>query len=88
MKVGFIGLGRMGSAMADRILGGGHEIAVYNRTSSKCADLVSRGAKLAETVAETARFGDVVITMLENDAALSSVAMDDGGLLQSLPKGG
>jgi 3-hydroxyisobutyrate dehydrogenase-like beta-hydroxyacid dehydrogenase len=88
MKVGFIGLGRMGSAMADRILGAGHEVAVYNRTVAKCSDVVSRGAKLAETVAETARFGDVVITMLENDAALSSVAMVDGGLLQSLSRGG
>jgi len=88
MKVGFIGLGRMGSAMADRILGGGHEIAVYNRTASKCADLVSRGAKLAETVAQAAGFGEVTITMLENDAALSSVALDTGGLVQSIPKGG
>jgi 3-hydroxyisobutyrate dehydrogenase-like beta-hydroxyacid dehydrogenase len=88
MKVGFIGLGRMGSAMADRILAAGHEVAVYNRTVAKCSDVVSRGAKLAGTVAETARFGDVVITMLENDAALSSVAMGDGGLLQSLPRGG
>jgi 3-hydroxyisobutyrate dehydrogenase-like beta-hydroxyacid dehydrogenase len=87
MKVGFIGLGRMGSAMADRILGGGHEIAVYNRTASKCADLVSRGATLAGSVADAAGFGEVTITMLENDAALSSVVMDDGGLLQSLPKG-
>ena len=88
MKVGFIGLGRMGSAMADRILGGGHEIAVYNRSAAECADLVSRGAKLAETVAEAAGFGDVVITMLENDAALSSVVTPDGGLLGSLPKSG
>jgi 3-hydroxyisobutyrate dehydrogenase-like beta-hydroxyacid dehydrogenase len=88
MKVGFIGLGRMGSAMADRVLGGGHEIAVYNRTASKCADIVSRGAKLAETVAGAAGFGELVITMVENDAALASVAMDDGGLVRSLPKGG
>lgn len=88
MKVGFIGLGRMGSAMTDRILGGGHEVAVYNRTASKCADIVSRGATLAGSVADAARFGDVVITMLENDAALSSIVMDDGGLLQSIPKGG
>lgn len=88
MKVGFIGLGRMGSAMADRILGGGHDIAVYNRTASRCADIVSRGATLASSVAEAAGFGEVVITMLENDAALSSVVMDEGGLLQSVPKGG
>ena len=88
MKVGFIGLGRMGSTMADRILGGGHEIAVYNRTESKCVDVVSRGAKLAQTVAEAAGFGDVVITMLENDAALSGIALDDDGLIQSMPRGG
>lgn len=88
MKVGVIGLGRMGSAMADRILGGGHEVAVYNRTASKCDDVVARGAKRAGSIAEAAGFGEVTITMLENDAALSSVAMDSGGLLQSLPKGG
>jgi 3-hydroxyisobutyrate dehydrogenase-like beta-hydroxyacid dehydrogenase len=88
MKVGFIGLGRMGSAMADRVLGGGHDIAVYNRTASRCADLVGRGARLAGSVAEAAGFGEVVVTMVENDAALSSVTMDDGGLLQSIPQGG
>ena len=87
MKVGFIGLGRMGAAMADRLLGGGHEIAVYNRTASKCADIVSRGAKHAETIAEAASFGKVVITMLENDKALASVVHHGGGLLQSIPKG-
>jgi 3-hydroxyisobutyrate dehydrogenase-like beta-hydroxyacid dehydrogenase len=88
MKVGFIGLGRMGSAMADRILAGGHQIAVYNRTAAKCADLVSRGAKLAETIADAATFGEVTITMLENDKALASVVHHGGGLLQSIPKGG
>ena len=59
MKVGFIGLGRMGTAMANRILGAGHDIAVYNRTASKCADLVAAGAKLAGSAADAARFGDV-----------------------------
>lgn len=88
MKVGFIGLGKMGSAMADRILGAGHEIAVYNRTESKCADLVKRGAKLAKTVAEAASFGDVVITMVENDKALTHVVTGDGGIVKSLAKGG
>lgn len=88
MKVGFIGLGKMGTAMAGRVLDGGHEIAVYNRTAAKCAELVGRGAKLAETVARAASFSDVVITMVENDKALASVVNDAGGILQSLPKGG
>jgi 3-hydroxyisobutyrate dehydrogenase-like beta-hydroxyacid dehydrogenase len=87
MKVGFIGLGRMGTAMANRILGAGHDIAVYNRTAAKCADLVSQSAKLAGSPAEAARYGDVVITMLENDGALSSVAMGHGGLVASMAKG-
>jgi 3-hydroxyisobutyrate dehydrogenase-like beta-hydroxyacid dehydrogenase len=87
MKVSFIGLGKMGTAMAERLLGGGHELAVYNRTSAKCAGLVSRGARLTGSVAEAAQASDVIITMLENDGALSSIAFDKGGLVESLRKG-
>jgi 3-hydroxyisobutyrate dehydrogenase-like beta-hydroxyacid dehydrogenase len=87
MKVGFIGLGRMGAAMAGRILADGHDIVVYNRTAAKAADLVARGAKQAQSVAEAARHGDVVITMLENDTALNAVAYGEGGLLRAMPKG-
>ena len=87
MKVSFIGLGKMGLVMADRLLGGGHELTVHNRTAAKGADLAGRGAKLAGSVADAARASDVVITMLENDAALSSVAFDKGGLVESLAKG-
>jgi 3-hydroxyisobutyrate dehydrogenase-like beta-hydroxyacid dehydrogenase len=87
MKVSFIGLGKMGLAMSDRILGGGHDLAVYNRTASKAADLVSRGAKQMASVADAARYGDVVITVVENDAAMTSVALEPGGLVASMPKG-
>jgi len=87
MKVGFIGLGKMGLAMADRILGGGNDLAVYNRTAEKASDLVGRGAKLAGTVKDAAQHGDVVITMVENDAALSHVALGDHGLVHSMAKG-
>ena len=47
MKVGFIGLGRMGQAMAARLLGGGHELVVYNRSREKAAELEKGGAKVA-----------------------------------------
>ena len=47
MKVGFIGLGRMGAGMAGRLLQAGHEVAVYNRTPSKAQGLIDRGARLA-----------------------------------------
>ena len=46
MRVGFIGLGRMGQAMAGRILGGGHDLVVYNRTAAKAAGLAKAGAQL------------------------------------------
>ena len=88
MKVGFIGLGRMGQAMARRVLDAGHDIALYNRTPDKIADLVAAGATAAGSVADAARHGGVVITMLANDEALLAVAEGPGGLIESLPRGG
>lgn len=88
MKVGFIGLGRMGSAMATRLLGAGHEVGVYNRTPEKAKDLADAGATVLKTVAEAAQFGEAVFTMLTDDAAVDSIALQKGGLLESMPKGG
>ncbi len=87
MKAALIGLGRMGTAMADRILAAGHDLAVYNRSPGKADDLLTRGAKRVDSVAEAARYGAVVITMLGNDAALSAVAGGEGGLVATMPKG-
>jgi 3-hydroxyisobutyrate dehydrogenase-like beta-hydroxyacid dehydrogenase len=87
MKVGFIGLGRMGQAMAKRILDAGHDLAVYNRTPEKLKGLGEAGAKIVGSIADVARHGDAVFTMLADDAALEDVAWQPGGLLQSLPKG-
>jgi 3-hydroxyisobutyrate dehydrogenase-like beta-hydroxyacid dehydrogenase len=87
MKAAFIGLGRMGTAMADRVLAAGHDLAVYNRDPRKADDLVARGAKPMGSVAEAARYGAVVITMLGNDAALSAVTLGEEGLIAAMPKG-
>ncbi|WFU08174.1 NAD(P)-dependent oxidoreductase [Rhizobium sp. CB3090] len=86
MKIGFIGLGQMGSAMAANLLKAGHEVAVYNRTRDKAEALVGQGAKIAATVAEACG-GEAVFTMLANDDALSAVVDSDGGMLASLGKG-
>jgi 3-hydroxyisobutyrate dehydrogenase-like beta-hydroxyacid dehydrogenase len=86
MKVGFIGLGRMGQAMASRLLGGGHDLIVYNRTRSKAAELERAGAKVAATVAEACAGREVVISMVTDDKALIEVVHD--GVLAALPKGG
>jgi 3-hydroxyisobutyrate dehydrogenase-like beta-hydroxyacid dehydrogenase len=87
VKVGFIGLGRMGQAMARRILDAGHAVVLYNRTPDKIAELVAAGAGAAASIAEAAAQG-VVITMLSNDEALEQVARGPGGLIETLPKGG
>ncbi len=85
MKVGFIGLGKMGVEMAKRLIDGGHEVMVYNRTASKLEPLVAAGAKAAGSVAEAAKFGGVVLTMLGDDKALEAVGAE---LLEALPAGG
>ena len=86
MKVGFIGLGNMGLAMASSLLKGGHEVTVHNRTASKAQPLVEQGAKYARQIAEACH-GDFVITMLADDAAVESVVFAEGGVLESLRKG-
>jgi len=86
MKVGFIGLGSMGSAMAERLLQAQYDVTVYNRTAARAQALVSQGARHASQIADACR-GDAVFTMLADDGALESVVFDEGGILSSLPKG-
>ena len=83
MQVGFIGLGNMGSGMAANLLKAGHALTVYNRTPAKAEALVVEGATLAKTPREAAR-GDVIITMLADDAAVESVAFGPDGVLAGL----
>jgi 3-hydroxyisobutyrate dehydrogenase-like beta-hydroxyacid dehydrogenase len=87
MKVGFIGTGRMGGAMVGRLLAAKHEVGVYNRTPEKAKPLVDQGAKLIGSIADAARYGDVVYTMLADDTALEDVVFRQS-LLDALPKGG
>jgi 3-hydroxyisobutyrate dehydrogenase-like beta-hydroxyacid dehydrogenase len=86
MKVGFIGLGRMGVGMASNLLKAGHHVTVYNRTPAKGEELVALGARAAASVAEACQ-GDAVITMLADDKAVQSVVWKDGGILDRLPSG-
>ncbi len=86
MKVGFIGLGHMGSGMARNLLKAAHAVTVYNRTPARADALVAEGALRAESVAQACG-GEAVITMLSNDAAVEEVAFGAGGIIASLPKG-
>ena len=87
MRIGFIGLGNMGSGMAGNLLKAGHQVTAYNRSQDKVDALAARGAVAARTVAE-ASAGDVVFTMLANDDAVEAVTFGDGGVLASLKPGG
>lgn len=86
MKVGFIGLGNMGSGMAGTLLKAGNQVTVYNRTPQKAQVLVEQGARRAATVADACK-GEVVFTMLADDTAVEGIAFGDVGILASLGKG-
>jgi 3-hydroxyisobutyrate dehydrogenase-like beta-hydroxyacid dehydrogenase len=87
MKVGFIGLGRMGSAIAARVLTGEHDLVVYNRTPGKTDELAQGGARVAASIAEACEGREVVITMVADDAALEDVTLSSGGVCDSLADG-
>lgn len=85
MKVGFIGLGAMGSAMASNLVAAGHSVTVWNRSESAAEPLASLGAKVAKT-ADRAAQGDALCSMLANDAAVRAVILDSG-LLDAMDPG-
>ena len=77
MDIAVLGMGRMGSALATRLLHGGHRVTVWNRTKGRAGPVVSDGAREARSVADAARDVDVVVTMLANDAAVRAIAYGD-----------
>jgi 3-hydroxyisobutyrate dehydrogenase-like beta-hydroxyacid dehydrogenase len=88
MKIGFLGLGKMGMPIARRLLAAKHEVTVWNRTPERAEVLVAEGAQRAATPAEAARAGDTVLTMLFDDAAHEEVMFGSGGVLDALRPGG
>ncbi len=85
--VAFIGLGKMGSAMAAHVLEAGFELTVYNRTAAKAEPLVARGARLAPSAQQAAAAADAVVTNLMDDASVRAVTDGAEGLLAGLRPG-
>lgn len=85
MKVGFLGLGAMGAAMATNLLKAGHDVTVWNRSAAATQPLAALGAAVASTPAAAAH-GDAVLSMLANDEAVRGVILD-GGVLAALAPG-
>lgn len=86
MKLGFIGLGQMGSGMAANLVKAGHQVTVFNRSADKMAPLVQAGATAAHDLADACR-GDAVVSMLADDAAVEAVVLGGGGVLHALAPG-
>lgn len=83
MKVGVAGLGRMGGAIAARLLAQGHEVHVWNRTTAKTEALVQAGAHAAASPAALSLSSEIVLTVLTDAAALHAVYLGADGLLQA-----
>jgi len=87
MRIGFLGLGNMGSPMALRLVAAGHELSVWNRTEERTKPLIREGAIAAATPAEAELGADAVITMLLNDAAYEEVLFGVHRLIDVLSPG-
>ena len=82
-KIGFIGLGIMGQAMAVNILKAGYDLMVYNRTKEKAQPLADAGALIASTPAELTHWADVIILMLTGPEAIDAVIYAEQGILST-----
>ena len=86
-NLGYIGLGAMGSLMADRLMSKGHTVTGYNRTKSKAEWLVKKGMTLVDSPKAVAQGADVIFVMVTNSPALEAVANGPEGLLAGLSAG-
>jgi 3-hydroxyisobutyrate dehydrogenase-like beta-hydroxyacid dehydrogenase len=87
MKIAVLGMGRMGRALAGRLMENGHEVTVWNRSPGKAPELVEKGASEAKSAQSAVTGAEMAITSLANDAAVRDVAWGDEGIRSALPQG-
>lgn len=87
MKIGFVGLGIMGSAMAENLIKAGFHVTVWNRSADKCTLLAALGARVAASPRAVAEGSDVVIAMMANPLAVRLVRDGAEGLIAGLKPG-
>ncbi|WP_203649970.1 NAD(P)-dependent oxidoreductase [Secundilactobacillus yichangensis] len=87
MKLGFIGTGVMGGAIAGHLLDAGHDLVVYNRTKSKTDALVTKGASWADTPAKVAQRSDIIFSMVGYPADVEDIYFGDQGIFSALTAG-
>ena len=87
-RIGFVGLGTMGAAMAANLRRAGFEVTVWNRTPGRAGDLVELGAREAATPAAVAAAADVVVCCVSDTPDVEAVLFDDDGVAHGLAAGG
>jgi 3-hydroxyisobutyrate dehydrogenase-like beta-hydroxyacid dehydrogenase len=87
MKIGFVGIGRMGLGMARNLIRAGHKLTAYNRTREKAEALSNDGARIAGSPAEACRDAEAVFTMLSDDHAVAELALGNNGIASALKPG-
>ncbi len=88
MKLGFIGLGHLGTPIAENLLENTKQLYVYNRTAAKAQGLTEKGAVLCKSVKELASLCDIVFSIVSDDAALKKITSGNKGLAANLKAGG
>lgn len=88
MEIGFIGLGNLGTPIAENILEKTRQLFVYNRTASKAQPVVEKGAILCSSIKELVEKCDVVFSVVSDDAALNEITKDSNGIAQNLREDG
>ena len=88
MKLGFIGLGNLGTPIAENLLSNTKQLYVYNRTASKAKGLIENGAVACGSIKELASLSDIVFSIVSDDAALKQVTSGDEGIASNLKRGG
>jgi 3-hydroxyisobutyrate dehydrogenase-like beta-hydroxyacid dehydrogenase len=84
MNIGFIGLGSLGTPIAQNLLERGHSLFVYNRTASKTAALAAAGAHVCKSIEALSKEAPIIFSIVSDDAALKEVSLQ---LIRSMEKG-
>lgn len=87
MKIGVVGTGRMGAAIAERLLKHGHQVTVWNRTPAKAQALAQHGAVVAATPAQLAASADIILSILTDANAIKAAYDGPTGLLSAAVAG-
>ena len=85
--IGFIGLGMMGKPMAQRLIDGGYQLIVFNRTKAKADELIKQGVKWADNPKSVIEQSDTVISMISTPEVLREIVLEKNGILQGASEG-